>query len=47
VRADLLRRLGRRDEAVAEYDAALARTDNEAERLHLARARAAAGVPAR
>jgi len=47
VRADLLRRLGRRDEAVAEYDAALAHTNNEAERAYLARARAAAGAPAR
>jgi RNA polymerase sigma-70 factor (ECF subfamily) len=46
VRADLLRRLGRRAEAVAEYDAALARTDNEAERAYLARARAAAESPA-
>lgn len=35
VRADLLRRLGRYDEAVAAYDAAIARTDNEAERAHL------------
>ena len=46
VRADLLRRLGRADEARAEYDAALARTDNEAERVYLAHARAAAGRPA-
>ncbi len=40
VRADLLRRLGRRDEAAAEYEAALAGTDNNAERTFLARARA-------
>jgi len=39
VRADLLRRMGRRPEAVAAYDAALARTDNEAERTFLLRAR--------
>jgi RNA polymerase sigma-70 factor, ECF subfamily len=39
VRADLLRRLGRRSEAAAAYDAALARTDNEAERTFLLRAR--------
>jgi len=45
VRADLLRRVGRGREAIAEYDAALARTDNEAERAHLERARAAAGGP--
>ncbi len=42
VRADLLRRLGRLPEAVAAYDAALARTDNEAERSFLLRARDAA-----
>jgi RNA polymerase sigma-70 factor (ECF subfamily) len=47
VRADLLRRLGRPDAARAEYDAALARTDNDAERAHLVRERAAAGDPAR
>jgi len=34
-RADLLRRLGRRDEATAAYDAAIARTANEAERSFL------------
>ncbi|MCW3816955.1 RNA polymerase sigma factor [Micromonospora sp. DR5-3] len=39
VRADLLRRLGRAGEAVAAYDAAIARTDNHAERVHLRRAR--------
>ena len=48
VRADLLRRLDRLPEAVAAYDAATARTDNEAERAFLARARvAAAGPPVR
>ena len=45
VRADLLRRLGRRDEALAEYDAALARTHNEPERAHLMWARAGAADP--
>ncbi|GAA1442973.1 RNA polymerase sigma factor [Leifsonia poae] len=40
IRADLLRRLGRRTEAAAEYDEAIARTDNAAERRMLARARA-------
>jgi RNA polymerase sigma-70 factor (ECF subfamily) len=34
-RADLLRRLGRRDEATAAYDAAIARTANKAERSFL------------
>jgi RNA polymerase sigma-70 factor (ECF subfamily) len=42
VRADLLRRLDRGPEAIAAYDAALARTDNEAERAFLRRARTAA-----
>lgn len=37
VRADLLRRLGRRDEAAAAYRAALGRTGNEAERRFLRR----------
>ncbi len=41
VRADLLSRIGRNDEARSEYDAALALTSNEAERRFLARARAA------
>ncbi|QYG95399.1 hypothetical protein HC251_05350 [Iamia sp. SCSIO 61187] len=41
VRADLLERLGRDDEAVAAYTAALALTDNAAEQEHL-RARIAA-----
>ncbi|MGN9776957.1 RNA polymerase sigma factor [Micromonospora sp. H33] len=36
VRADLLRRLGRTAEAVAAYRTAAARTDNAAERAHLA-----------
>ncbi|MBO9556562.1 sigma-70 family RNA polymerase sigma factor [Cellulomonas sp.] len=39
VRADLLRRVGRRHEAVVEYDAAIAATDNAAERAHLTRVR--------
>jgi RNA polymerase sigma-70 factor (ECF subfamily) len=39
VRADLLRRLGRDDEAVAQYEAAIARTGNQAERAFLERAR--------
>jgi RNA polymerase sigma-70 factor, ECF subfamily len=34
-RADLLRRLGRRDDATAAYDAAIARTANDAERSFL------------
>ena len=37
VRADLLRRLGRRGEAAAAYDGAIARTDNAAERAFLRR----------
>jgi RNA polymerase sigma-70 factor, ECF subfamily len=37
--ADLLRRLGRRDEAVAAYDAAIALTSNDAERAFLAQQR--------
>ena len=48
VRADLLRRLGRPAEAAAEYEAARALTDNEAERAFLERARdAAAAAPGR
>ena len=39
VRADLLRRLGRKDEAVQAYEAALARTENAAERDFLQRSR--------
>jgi RNA polymerase sigma-70 factor (ECF subfamily) len=38
-RADLLRRLGRSDEAKAAYAAAIAATDNDAERRYLARRR--------
>jgi RNA polymerase sigma-70 factor (ECF subfamily) len=38
-RADLLRRLGRSAEARAAYDAAIALTDNEAERAYLGRRR--------
>jgi RNA polymerase sigma-70 factor (ECF subfamily) len=41
VRADLLERLGRRDEAVAAYDDALALVGNASERSHLAARRAA------
>jgi RNA polymerase sigma-70 factor (ECF subfamily) len=37
IRADLLRRLGREDEAAHAYDAALARTENAAERDFLRR----------
>ncbi|MEU8264599.1 sigma-70 family RNA polymerase sigma factor [Micromonospora sp. NPDC048999] len=39
IRADLLRRLDRPVEAVAAYDAAIARTDNAAEQEHLRRRR--------
>lgn len=45
VRADLLRRLGRLTEAASEYESALARTDNEAERSFLEHARVAATKP--
>jgi len=38
-RADLLRRLGRSDDAKKAYDAAIAATDNDAERSYLARRR--------
>jgi RNA polymerase sigma-70 factor (ECF subfamily) len=41
VRADLLRRLGRTSDAVLAYDAAIARTDNAAEREFLERRRTA------
>jgi RNA polymerase sigma-70 factor (ECF subfamily) len=41
VRADLLRRLGRRTEAVRAYEAAIALTESAAERAHLERTRAA------
>ncbi len=46
VRADLLRRSGRHAEAAIAYRAALARTDNEAERAFLERALAAVTGPA-
>jgi RNA polymerase sigma-70 factor (ECF subfamily) len=39
IRADLLRRLGRNDEAVDAYARAIDRTENAAERTHLARQR--------
>jgi RNA polymerase sigma-70 factor (ECF subfamily) len=42
-RADLLRRLGRSAESRAAYDAALALTDNEAERAYLSRRRGQLG----
>ncbi|MFF7212380.1 RNA polymerase sigma factor [Streptomyces sp. NPDC008238] len=45
VRADLLRRLGRTAEAAQAYDAAAARTENQAERDFLRRRRAALGTP--
>jgi RNA polymerase sigma-70 factor (ECF subfamily) len=41
IRADLLRRLGRNAEAAAAYDAAIARTDNGAERSFLEKQRLA------
>ena len=41
IRADLLRRLGRVGEAAEAYDAAIARTDNAAERAFLQRSRQA------
>jgi RNA polymerase sigma-70 factor (ECF subfamily) len=47
VRADLLRRLGRLSDASAEYTAALALTDNDAERGFLERARASLTRPMR
>ena len=43
IRADLLRRLGRTAEAAQAYDAAIARTENEAERAFLERRREALG----
>ena len=45
VRADLLRRVGRPAEASIAYESALARTDNEAERAFLERARTAVTEP--
>jgi RNA polymerase sigma-70 factor (ECF subfamily) len=44
-RADLLRRLGRTNEARSAYDAAIAATENEAERAYLARRRSQLGAP--
>lgn len=41
IRTDLLRRLGRDAEAVVAYDAAIARTENVAERGFLRRRRRA------
>jgi RNA polymerase sigma-70 factor (ECF subfamily) len=41
IRADLLRRLGRHAEAVSAYEAAIARTENSAERAFLQRSRQA------
>ena len=46
IRGDLLRRLGPVPEAGAAYDAAIARTENEAERDFLRAARAALPAPA-
>lgn len=43
-RADLLRRLGRSSEAAAAYDAAIAATDNPAERAYLTRRRGQLGA---
>jgi len=42
-RADFMRRLGRSEDARIEYDAAIAATDNDAERRYLARRRAQLG----
>jgi RNA polymerase sigma-70 factor (ECF subfamily) len=39
IRADLLKRTGRYQDAAAAYDAAIARTDNAAERAFLQRSR--------
>ena len=48
IRADLLRRLGRNADAVLAYGAAIARTDNEAERELLRRSiEALGGAPDR
>lgn len=46
-RADLLRRLGRSSEAAAAYDAAIAATDNPAERAYLSRRRGQLGPTGR
>jgi RNA polymerase sigma-70 factor, ECF subfamily len=45
IRADLLRRLGRAEEASAAYDRAIARTENAKEREFLSRRRAALTRP--
>jgi RNA polymerase sigma-70 factor (ECF subfamily) len=44
-RADLLRRLGRSDDARAAYDAAIAATENPAERAYLSRRRGSLAPP--
>jgi RNA polymerase sigma-70 factor (ECF subfamily) len=43
VRADLLKRLGRSAEALAAYDAAMARSQNATQREYLRRSRQALG----
>ena len=43
IRADLLRRLGRKNEAAVAYESAISSTDNEVERAHLRRRLAALG----
>ncbi len=45
IRADLLRRLGRNEEAVRAYDAAIARSGNDAERAFLRRRRHQLSTP--
>ena len=45
VRADLLRRLGRRDEAVMAYDAAIALAGNDSDRTFLRQRRASLDRP--
>jgi RNA polymerase sigma-70 factor (ECF subfamily) len=47
IRADLLRRLGRADEAAAAYDAAIARAENTAERAFLERRKSTARLRSR
>src|SRR4029453_6059440 len=47
IRADLLRRVGRNEEAASAYDAAIARTNNGRERDFLQRARQTLGKDAR
>jgi RNA polymerase sigma-70 factor (ECF subfamily) len=46
VRAELLRELGRLEEATAAYDAALSLADNDVERAHLESRRASLGLDA-